>query len=50
MLNPNYANRRKNINDKEIFEFFTLLEEKFENNVQKLENFVEIFKKYSNNK
>lgn len=50
MLNANYQVKRKAISDKEILDFFTMLEDKFENNTNKLQSFIEIFNKYNNSK
>jgi hypothetical protein len=50
MLNTNYTGKRKATNEKEIIDFFTMLEDKFENNTQKLQNFIEILRKYGNSK
>jgi hypothetical protein len=46
----NYQIKRKTANEKEIIEFFSMLEDKFENNTQKLQSFVEILTKYANSK
>jgi hypothetical protein len=49
-MNSNNQNKRKTANEKEIIDFLTILEDKFENNSQKLQSFVEIFNKYTNSK
>jgi hypothetical protein len=50
MINVNPQAKRKTISEKEILDFFVMIEDKFENNGQKLQNFIEIFNKYSNSK
>ncbi len=50
MMNTNYQIKRKTASDKEIIDFFTMLEDKYEYNSEKLQTFVEIFNKYNNSK
>ncbi len=50
MLNSNYQNKRKTSNDKDIIEFFSMIEDKFENNSQKLQIFMDLMSKYNNTK
>ena len=49
-MNTSFQIKRKSTNEKEIVDFFSMLEDKFENNSQKLQSFVEIFNKYANSK
>ena len=49
-MNTNYQTKRKSANDKDIVDFFTMLEDKFENNTEKLQSLIEIFNKYTNSK
>jgi len=50
IMNTNYQIKRKIVSDKDIIDFLTMLEDKYENNSQKLQSFVEIFNKYNNSK
>lgn len=50
MQNINYQAKRKTIGDKDILDFFAMLEDKFESNSEKLQSFMEIFQKYNNTK
>ncbi len=50
MLNINYQVKRKTISEKEILDFFIMVEDKLENNSQKLQGLIEIFNKYNNTK
>lgn len=50
MLNLNYPVKRKTVSEKEIVDFLMMLEDKLENNSQKIQNFIEIFNKYNNSK
>lgn len=50
MLNTSLPVKRKSINDKDIIDFLTMLEDKFENNTQRIQNFFDIFHKYNNSK
>ena len=47
MLNANLPVKKKSLNDKDIIDFLTMLEDKFENNTQILQNFYEVFNKYT---
>jgi hypothetical protein len=49
-MNINYQVKRKAVTDKEIFDFFSLIEDKFESNTGGLQNIMEIFNKYNNTK
>jgi hypothetical protein len=51
MSTRNYQNfKRKIFGEKEIFSFLLMLEDKFENNSEKLVQFSNIFRKYSYSK
>lgn len=48
MNNTNFSTKRKTVTDKDILDFFTIVEEKLEGNSQNLESFINIFTKFSN--
>lgn len=50
MINTNNQAKRKTITDKEVIEFLLYMEEKLENDSNKLQSFMEIFRKFNNAK
>lgn len=50
MINTSNQAKRKTITDKEVIEFLSFLEEKYDYNIDKLESFVEIFNKMNSSK
>ncbi len=50
MMNVNYQVKRKAITDKEIIDFFALIEDKFENNTKNIQYISDAFNKYNNTK
>jgi len=50
MINTNNQSKRKTITDKEVIEFLLYMEEKLENDSNKLQLFMEIFRKFNNAK
>ena len=40
--------KKKTVTEKEIYDFLSIIEEKFENDVSKLENFSKIFNSFNN--
>ncbi len=47
-MNTNYQVKRKSVSDKDIIDFFTLIEEKFEHNSKNIQYLIEILNKYNN--
>ncbi len=50
MINTSNQVKRKTTTDKEVIEFLAFLEEKFDNNSNKLQPFIEILGKFNNAK
>ncbi len=47
-MNTNCQVKRKTVSDKEIIDFFSLVEEKFEHNTKTIQYIAEILNKYNN--
>jgi hypothetical protein len=45
-----YQTKRKNISDKEIQDFFFMIEDKFDGNQKKIEQFIDLIKEYNSQK
>ncbi len=48
MINTSNQIKRKTVTDKEVIEFLVYIEEKLENDAEKLQSFMEIFSKLNN--
>lgn len=49
-MTTSYQTKRKNISDKEIQDFFFMIEEKFVGNQKKIDEFMELIKQYNSQK
>ena len=49
-MTTSYQTKRKNISDKEIQDFFFMIEEKFDGNQKKIDEFMELIKQYNSQK
>ena len=49
-MTTSYQTKRKNISDKEIQDFFFMIEEKFDGNQKKIDEFIELIKQYNSQK
>ena len=49
-MTTSYQTKRKNISDKGIQDFFFMIEEKFDGNQKKIDEFMELIKQYNSQK